>query len=559
MDRRTIIAFILIGLVIVFYPLYLELISGGKKARTPRKVEKAEIDTLVSPEQVEPYKPEPVEREKQPSVPPETTHVEKLVRVETDLYQATFSTKGGNLKSFIFKEHQYSDGTNIEVFPEQAAYALNLGFPLTGWNLSERHFEADKDEILFDEVDSSKTLSFDLQLGDQAFITKRYTFRQGRYDFHLHVEIQGLKNLNLGRQYVLSWEPGVSVTETNRKEDLGYFEAYAMMGEEMVKEKKFDKPKDSDIGILKEERSGNTIWVATRSKYFLASLIPLSRPASGFIAEGLQTWTPSADEILEQKRIGVSVEMPIPAQDVVQDSFMVYVGPINYHILKNYDIGLDKIVNLGWKYIRPFSIFVLWIFINLYKLFANYGVVIIIFTGLMKVVFHPLTHKSVKAQAKMQEVQPLINELREKYKKDPQRLNREIMKLYKEYKVNPFGGCLPLLLQMPLFWALFTICKSTIELRGAGFVFWLNDLSQMDPYRILPIVMALTMFWQQKITIKDPKQKAMVYFMPILFFFFFQSFPAGLTLYWTFFNIFSLIEQYYIKSKGAPQPVPVTK
>jgi len=559
MDRRTIIAFILIGLVIVFYPLYLELISGGKKARAPRKVEKAEIDTLVSPEQVEPYKPEPVEGEKQPLVPPETAYVERLVKVETDLYQATFSTKGGNLKRLILKKHQYSDGTNIEVFPEQAAYALNLGFPLTGWNLNERHFEADKGEILVDQGDSSKTLSFALQLGDQASITKRYTFHNERYDFHLHVEIQGLKNLSLGRQYVLSWEPGVGVTETNRKEDLGYFEAYAMMGEEMVKEKKFDRPKDSDVAILKEERSGNTIWVATRSKYFLASLIPLSRSGSGFVAQGLQTWTSFDNEILEAKRIGVSVEMPIPAQDVLQDSFMVYVGPINYHILKNYNIGLDKIVNLGWKYIRPFSIFVLWIFINLYKLFANYGVVIIIFTGLMKVVFHPLTHKSVKAQAKMQEVQPLINELREKYKKDPQRLNREIMKLYKEYKVNPFGGCLPLLLQMPLFWALFTICKSTIELRGASFVFWLNDLSQMDPYRILPIVMAVTMFWQQKITIKDPKQKAMVYFMPILFFFFFQSFPAGLTLYWTFFNIFSLIEQYYIKSKGAPQPVPVSK
>lgn len=559
MDRRTIIAFILIGLVIVFYPLYLELISGGKKARAPRKVEKAQIDTLASPEQVEPYKPEPVEREKQPLVPPETAYVERLVKVETDLYQATFSTKGGNLKSFIFKNHQYSDGANIEVFPEQATYALNLGFPLTGWSLNERHFEVDKDEILVDERDSSETLTFGLKVGDQAFITKRYTFHQGRYDFHLHVEIQGLKNLNLGRQYVLSWEPGVSVTETNTKEDLGYFEAYAMMGEEMVKEKKFDRPKDSDIGILKEERSGNTMWVATRSKYFLASLVPLSRPGSGFIAQGLQTWTSFDNEILEAKRIGVSVEMPIPAQDVVQDSFMVYVGPINYHILKNYNIGLDKIVNLGWKYIRPFSIFVLWIFINLYKLFANYGVVIIIFTGLMKVVFHPLTHKSVKAQAKMQEVQPLITELREKHKKDPQRLNREIMKLYKEYKVNPFGGCLPLLLQMPLFWALFTICKSTIELRGAGFVFWLNDLSQMDPYRILPIIMALTMFWQQKITIKDPKQKAMVYFMPILFFFFFQSFPAGLTLYWTFFNIFSLIEQYYIRGRSQPQPVPVAK
>lgn len=394
-------------------------------------------------------------------------------------------------------------------------------------------------------------------MGNGSIITKRYIFSHNHYNFDLHIGIQGIKDLNPGRQYILGWESGVGVTETNRKEDLSYFEAYAMMGEELVKEKKFQRPKGSDTGILKEERSGNTQWAATRSKYFMATLVPLSREGSGFVAEGIQTRTQIEDEILEDKRIGVAIEMSIPAQDAFQDSFMVYVGPIDYRTLKSYNIGLDKIVNLGWKYIRPFSIFVLWLFVNLYKVFANYGVVIIIFTGLMKVIFHPLTHKSVKAQTKMQEVQPLINELREKYKKDPQRLNQEIMKLYKEYKVNPFGGCLPLLLQMPLFWALFTICRSTIELRQANFIFWLNDLSQMDPYRILPIIMAATMFWQQKITIKDPKQKAMVYFMPILFFFFFQSFPAGLTLYWTFFNIFSLIEQYYIKWQGRAQPAVV--
>jgi YidC/Oxa1 family membrane protein insertase len=559
MDRRTVIAFVLIGLVIVSYPFYLEIITGGKKARVPKEIIKPQVDTLISQDEVEPYKPGEAVNEGQPYSPTDTTYVEKLVGVKTDLYQATFSTRGGDLKSFILKNYQYSHGGEIELLPEKASYGLSLDFPLSTLNSNELNFEVDKEEILVDEQSPSETLSFALKMDDESTITKKYIFHHHRYDFDLHIEIQGIKDLNLGRQYVLGWKPGVSVTETNRKEDLGYFEAYALMGGELVKEKKFDRPKESDIGILKDERSGDTKWVATRSKYFLASLVTLSRNGSGFLTDGVETRTHSDDVILEDKRIGVSIEMLIPAQDVLQDSFMIYVGPLDYRILKSYNLGLDKIVSLGFKYIRPFSILVLWIFVNLYKLFANYGVVIIIFTGLMKVVFHPLTHKSVKAQVKMQEVQPLINELREKYKKDPQRLNKEIMKLYKEYGVNPFGGCLPLLLQMPLFWALFTICKSTIELRGAKFVFWLTDLSQMDPYRILPIIMAVTMFWQQKITIKDPKQKAMVYFMPILFFFFFQSFPAGLTLYWTFFNIFSLIEQYYIKGKSVPLPVAVSK
>jgi len=163
----------------------------------------------------------------------------------------------------------------------------------------------------------------------------------------------------------------------------------------------------------------------------------------------------------------------------------------------------------------------------------------------------------------MQELQPKLAALKEKHKKEPARLNQETMKLYKQSGVNPLGGCLPLLFQMPVFYALFVVFRSTIELRGAKFILWLTDLSQMDPYYVLPVVMAATMFWQQKITIKDPKQAMLVYFMPVLFFFFFFKFPAGLTLYWTMFNILSLIETYYFKSKGLhpsslkAQPAPV--
>jgi YidC/Oxa1 family membrane protein insertase len=213
-------------------------------------------------------------------------------------------------------------------------------------------------------------------------------------------------------------------------------------------------------------------------------------------------------------------------------------------------MDLDRMVNLGWKIIRPFSIGILWFFVNLHKIIPNYGLVIIVFTILIKVVFHPLTHKSTKATLKMQELQPKLAQLKEKLKKDPARLNQETMKMYKQSGVNPLGGCLPLLFQMPIFYALFVVFRSTIELRGARFAFWLTDLSQKDPYYVLPIIMAGTMFWQQKITIKDPKQAMLVYLMPIMFFFFFYNFPAGLTLYWTVFNALSLIETYYFKHKG---------
>jgi YidC/Oxa1 family membrane protein insertase len=322
------------------------------------------------------------------------------------------------------------------------------------------------------------------------------------------------------------------------------------MGTELSEVKKFQKSEETDFELLGEAGSGATKWVATRTKYFVAALVPLSREGMGFSASGRRSFAFSRGEEIETKRIGVSVEMPLQAATSLKDKFMIYVGPINYHILKGYGAGLDRIVNLGWKIIRPFSIAILWLFLNLHKAIPNYGLVIILFTVLMKVAFHPLTRKSTTATLKMQALQPKLAQLKERYKKDPARLNQETMKLYKQSGVNPLGGCLPLLFQMPVFYGLFVVFRSTIELRGAKFMLWLTDLSQMDPYYVLPIVMAVAMFWQQKISIKDPKQAMLVYFMPVLFFFFFFRFPAGLTLYWTMFNILSLIETYYFKSKG---------
>ena len=281
-------------------------------------------------------------------------------------------------------------------------------------------------------------------------------------------------------------------------------------------------------------------------------MVPLSSKSSGYSVSGKKLVFQDEKQRIEEKIIGVSLQMPIKAKDQLNEKFLVYVGPIDYKILKTYNYGWENVVNLGAKIIRPFSIAILWFFVNLHNVLPNYGVVIIIFTLIIKLLFHPLTVKSVRATIKMQQVQPKIAKLKEKYKDDSQALNKEVMKLYKEHKVNPFGGCLPLLLQLPFFWALFTVFKSTIEFRAAKFALWIKDLSQMDQYYILPVIMAVTMFFQQKMTLQDPKQKMMVYLMPILFFFLFRSFPAGLTLYWTVFNIFSLIEQYYIKSKSEP-------
>lgn len=567
MDKKTIIAFILIALIIIFYPAYMNWITGGKKAQKPSIQQKTPADTTqqIAPLLVGEGKVAPtqgVEQKVGVLMPTDTTLEEKIIEVDTKLYTAKFTTKGGELKSFVLKKYQYSEGGNIELLPPDTPPSLNLIFPDSNLSLAAFNFEANKDTLLLNEATSAGTIDFTLNTASGAQIIKRYKFYDDRYDFELEFEITNLSQLDLGRKYLFIWSSGLRSTEKNRTEDLSYFSAYSMMGTELSAIKDFKQPKGVEVGIMQESGSGETKWVAERTKYFVAALVPVSRSGSGFVASG-QRWVKLKDnQRFETKNINVSLEMSTEKGSSLKDRFMIYVGPIDYHTLKNYKIGLENIVNLGWKIIRPFSIAILWLFVNLHKVIPNYGVVIILFTFLIKIAFHPLTHKSTKATLKMQELQPKLSALKEKYKKDPAKLNQETMKLYKQAGVNPLGGCLPLLFQMPIFYALFVVFRSTIELRGAKFIFWLKDLSQMDPFYVLPIVMAITMFWQQKITIKDPKQAALVYLMPIMFFFFFFKFPAGLTLYWTVFNILSLIETYYFKHKGlhpsslVSQPAP---
>jgi YidC/Oxa1 family membrane protein insertase len=199
-----------------------------------------------------------------------------------------------------------------------------------------------------------------------------------------------------------------------------------------------------------------------------------------------------------------------------------------------------------------------WFLIGCYRAIPNYGWVIILLSALMKLAFHPLTAKSMKSMREMQKLQPEIQALKEKYKTEPQKMNAAMMELYRKRGINPLGGCLPLLLQMPVFFALFNVLSKTIELRRADFIFWINDLSAPDrvatlPFSIpfigttlslLPILMGVAMFIQQKMTPTDPKQAMMTYLLPIIFTFMFFTFPSGLVLYWLVNNVLTIIHQY---------------
>lgn len=305
-------------------------------------------------------------------------------------------------------------------------------------------------------------------------------------------------------------------------------------------ERIYEKEGSQKVEIRKEygtedQFTGDLSWYAVRSKYFTSIVIPVEK----------NRWSAQSNATI--RRGGKWFDFTIHKQKSLGDlSLELYCGPISYSILKANNHNLTEIMELSWRIIRPLSIAFLWLIKKLYTIIPNWGLVLIVFSLIIKVVLYPLSKSSIESMRKMSQLQPQINELREKYKSNPQKQQTELMDLYRREKINPMGGCLPLLLQMPVFFALYPVVGRAFELRQAMFIpYWIEDLSRPDPYFILPISMGLSMFFQQKATIKDPSQKAMVYVMPIMMVVLFVNFSSGLVLYWFMFNIMTLIQQKY--------------
>jgi len=231
----------------------------------------------------------------------------------------------------------------------------------------------------------------------------------------------------------------------------------------------------------------------------------------------------------------------------------MYLGPKDYSILQALNVGLENAVDFGdWlKWLAmPLLITLKFLYNNVVQ---NYGIAIIILTTLIKIIFWPLGNKSYQSMKEMQKLQPKMAELREKYKDDKNRLSQEMMALYKAHKVNPMGGCLPMVIQIPVFFGLYKTLLYAIELRHSPLIWWIQDLSAKDPYYITPIIMGGTMFLQQKMTppAGDPMQAKIMLFMPIIFTVMFLNFPSGLVIYWLFNNIISIGQQYYINKRAS--------
>jgi len=565
-DRKTVLAFVLVGLILILVntDFYQRFILGEPPKREAPDSTAVKMDSVKTAPELKEFDlaqgadssaaQAEIERSREQAQ-------EKGIHVDTPLYSGTFSTLGASIKSWQFKKYSDPDSNWVSLF-KNGENNLAVLLPTTNDTLytGELNFDfADQfGASLSLRSGETRELVFSKNIAAGKFIRKTYSLSADEYKIGLKIELVNLQDILQSYAYILSWQTGLANTEPRPSEDMSYAMAYSLANKEL---EEFDVESDA----YKKGGSDDwpAKWAAVRNKYFTVAIIPEGQTAKGVRYYGS---TAKFNNEVVHKSYRFDLAMPLERDRNFSQQFTIYIGPLDYDIVKSLGVGLEDIMNFGWKIIQPISKLVLWTFRFLHSFIPNYGWVIVIFSLLVKVVLHPLTKKSYQSMQEMQKIQPEMTRLREKYANDAQKMNMEMMKLYKEHGVNPMGGCLPMLLQMPLLYALFIVFRSTIELRQAPFIGWITDLSAPDaiftlPFSIplygnlvcvLPIVMGLTMLIQQAMTMKDPKQKMLVYMMPIIMTLAFNTFPSGLNLYYTLFNVWSILQQKYMPT-AAPE------
>ena len=548
MDRNTLLAFFLIALVLLLTPKYMEIFSPQKT------LAENELTDLASENQADSLstfsnKPSSRSEPKTFLVLDKNDYEQTLTEIETNLYTAQISSyNGGSIQSFLLKDFLNPDSLQVNTIAQNKRNNLKVDIQ----DLNGDQIALDGNWVLISEPsrlnpNSNNLLKYSLEIFPNKKIVKSLSFFPDSYAIHIEFDFSEIKDM-IYRDIRFSWNGGLATTEKDSIDDKTYFKTVVYQGKELEEFKVKENQRESKKLI------GSTDWGAIRTKYFVSALIPNTPESIRFVE--------LVGEYKNQEEYSLSFVF-----DYFQEtSFTLYLGPLEYEKVKALDVELDEIMDFGWSFIRPISKAVLFSLKRMHDYIPNYGVVLIVFSILVKVLVFPLTKKSYQSTSAMQEIQPEVNKLREKYKNNPQKLNQATMQLYKTKGVNPLGGCLPMLLQMPLLLALFQVFRTTIELRNEPFIWWIKDLSSPDvivnlPFTIplygshiafLPILMALSTYAQQKMmsgSIQQPQQKMMQNFMMVFFFLIFNNFPSGLNLYYTLFNILTIAQQKLLPSR----------
>lgn len=519
MDRNTITAFVLAFLLILAYQAYNTMVVPPVPPPAPQGTATnapaaTPATTPIATSQTSPADARPLSPTTAPSE-------EKTIKIETDLYSAVMTTKGGTFKSIKLKNYKDIAGKNISLVSDgEGLPPLAIGSG-GDFSASKADYKATGGDIVLDSKTNSGSVSFDYASTTYS-IRRTFTFHNGKYAIDVKDEVLGLPQYEL----VLGTNFGIS-SEIDPAVHTG---PVALVT---------NKRSEYTLGDLKkpEVLAGQLQWMAQEDKYFFAGVVP-STPFDEMRVFAFQ----NSAEIALKGKPGVSM-------------YTLLAGPKDVQLLEKYGLNMEHIVDFGiFSFIaRP----IFWILKFLNNLIGNYGWSIIALTIVVRIPFIPLINKSQSSMKKMQDLQPKMREIMEKYKNDANKKNQEVMELYKKHQVSPLGGCLPMLIQIPVFIALYKVLLVAIELRQAPFIFWIKDLAFEDPLYIFPIGFGLTMFLQQKLTptpVSDPQQemfaKITKYFMPAFLTYIFLHMASGLTLYFFVGNLLSIAQQVYTNSKN---------
>jgi YidC/Oxa1 family membrane protein insertase len=580
MEKRAILAILLTFVIIVFWTFIQSKFFPSPPGKTPpQEVKKEEVSPQekASEKKAEIIRGKPVERGKTPVRPKAVP--QKEVRVETQNYWAVFTSDDARLKHFKLKEYedrvrqsaitikltQFVDeilGKKVEepkkpepldLVNTREEKDLPLGLTFNGSNLPlHENWEVDKDQLRLLQNGEKGEITFSRSLENGLKIVKRFKFSSDRYTINLEVEAQNSSSKEITNQLGLEWIGEIELARLAKEENKDFGLRYSLLRNQKVEKKEFGGSgtsgcvpgcgtRKTTIEPFETVERGDIKWFSFGGEYFTALLIPPPSKEITLSVKGSEKEPLRADVM--------TPSISIPPQGKVNATYQIYLGPKNEDRLKSLGVGAEKLTDFGFFTIvaKP----LLWFIRVTHKVTGNYGIDIIIISILIKIIFLPLTQISMKSMKEMQKVQPEMSRLKEQYKNDKARLQQEIMLLYKRRKINPMSGCLPMLIQIPVFIALYNALQNGIEMRHAPFFLWIVDLSAKDPIYITPIIMGATMFIQQKMTpsAADPAQAKMFLLMPVMFTFLFLNFPSGLVLYWLVNNVLSIAHQYYLNKK----------
>lgn len=485
---------------------------------------------------------------------------EKLVVAENELIKVTFTNKGGQVKKVELKKFKGLDSSEVKLAAssfDKLGYSINTGNNTTA-NTAELYFTSAEP---VKNTDGSQTIAFTLQSSDSAAstaITHKFTIRPNDYMLDFTADLTGADKLLTQGNMNLTWQYAAAQQES----DIDFEKQNTQVG--YVKDGSFDYHtigRRSDKNFDKEVK-----WLGVRQRFFFTILV-----AKNNFSNGKMEWTIPADSTKTIVQSTANMKVQLPVATTVTAPFSIYYGPSDYHILKKYDMKFEKLVNLGqgmYAFVRPLNRFIILPIYDFFRgLVGNMGIAIALLTLFIRLLISPLTYSSYLSGAKMKALRPEIAALKDKYGEDRQAMSMEQMKLFREAGVNPLGGCIPALLQIPIFFALFSFFNSEVSLRGAEFL-WASDLAAFDDpikfgfhipllgshlslFNITACITSFMISWYSMSMTPDqsnPVLKYMPYIFPVFLLFFFNRLPSGLTWYYTVSNLVTLILQFIIQN-----------